>query len=80
MPGSRQEDFKRNNAFLYMTHIATPSKRTPALGVMKITMLLDLYLVMLNYYTLSWSDLCPRVQKIFKEIMHFHYMNHMTTG
>ena len=31
-----------------------------------------------HYYSLSLSELCPRVEKkIFKEIIHFHYMTYM---
>ena len=34
-----------------------------------------------HYYTLSLSDLCLEVEeKIFKEIMHFHYMTYMATA
>ena len=29
------------------------------------------------YYTLGLSDLCLGVKKIFKEIMHFHYLTYM---
>ena len=33
-----------------------------------------------NLYVHSLSDLCLRVKKkIFKEIMHFHYVTYMTT-
>ena len=51
-----------------------PSTRTPAPGVMKFTFLVD------PYYILGLSDLCLGVEKkIFKEIMHFHYMTYMAT-
>ena len=33
-----------------------------------------------HHYILSFSDLCLGVKKkIFKEIMHFHYMTYMAT-
>ena len=32
-----------------------------------------------HHYILSLSDLCLRVKKIFKRIMHFHFMTYMAT-
>ena len=79
MLGSREEDFKRNNAFsLYDLHGHALAQEplpwgheinnlgTPFLGH--------------HHYILSLSDLCLGVKKkTFKEIMHFHYMTYMTT-
>ena len=31
------------------------------------------------YHIISLSDLCPGVEKILKEIIHFHYMAYMAT-
>ena len=74
MPGSREEDFKRNNAFT----IYDLYGQTPAPGVMKLNFgrpFLGHY-----YYILSLSDICMGVEmKIFQEIMHFHYMTYMAT-
>ena len=51
--------------------MCTPIVRTPALGIMKFTIL------GYNYFILSLSDLCLGVEeKIFKEIMHFHCMTY----
>ena len=50
--------------------MATPNIRTPALGVMKFTILVDPSLVIITLY------LCLGVEKIFKKIMHFHYMTY----
>ena len=45
---------------------------------MKFTILVDPSFVIINI--LSLSDLCLGVEKkIFKEIMHFHYMTYMAT-
>ena len=59
-----------------MTYKVKPYIRTPAPGVMKFTIWVD---PSHHYYILSLSDLCTGVKKIFKEIMHFHYMTYMTT-
>ena len=57
-----------------MTYMATPYIRTPALGVMKFTILVD------PSYIHSLSDLCLKlVKKIFTGIMHFQYMTQMAT-
>ena len=86
-----------------MTYMATPNIRTPALGVMKLS--ISNYMTYMatplqktpcpggheshnfsrpflghHYYILRLSDLCLGVkEKIFKEIMHFHYMTYMAT-
>ena len=31
------------------------------------------------YYIINVSSLCPGVENILKEIMHFHYMTYMAT-
>lgn len=46
------------------------------------TTLLEIYnfcrhFLCLHYYTLSLSDLCLRVEKILKEITHFHFMTYL---
>ena len=72
MPGSREEDFERNNAF--SLHDIWPLRKNPSLGVMKVTILVD------HYYILILYDLSLGVEMtIFKEIMHFHYMTCMDT-
>ena len=53
---------------------------TLAAVVIKFTILVDPSLVIttIHYYTLSLSDPCLEVdEKIFKEIMHFHYVTDM---
>ena len=52
--------------------MATPNIRTPDLGVKKFTILVDPSFVIITL--LSLSDLCLGVEKIFKDIKHFHYM------
>ena len=50
---------------------------TPVLGVLKFTRLVDQYVGhhYYNKYILSLSHLCLGVEKkIFREIMHLHYM------
>ena len=56
----------------------SPSTRTPAMQVMKFT--ISRLFLGHHYYIHSLSDLCLWVQrKIFKEIMHYHYMTYMAT-
>ena len=54
MQQSREEDFKRKNAFslyeLYGYMHVLPSTRTPATGVMKFTILEDYSLVIITIY------------------------------
>ena len=70
MPGSREEDFKRNNVFPLYDHALAQEPLPP--GSWKLQFLGH------HYYTLSLSDLCLGVEKkIFKEIMHFYYMTYM---
>ena len=57
--------------------MATPNIRTPDLGVKKFTILVDPSFVIITL--LSLSDLCLGVEKIFKDIKHFHYMTYMAT-
>ena len=57
-----------------MTYMATPNIRNQALGVMKLTIFGKPFLVH-HYFIVSLSNLClGEEKKIFKEIMHFHYM------
>ena len=79
MPGSREEDFKRNNAFSrYGLYGHTLLQKTLNQGH-------EIYnfgrlFIGLHYYILSLYDLCLGVKmKIFKEIMHFYYMTYMAT-
>ena len=60
----------QNYAFSLYNHIwPHPITATPAPGVMKDTILAH------QYYIFSLSASCTGVKKkIFKEIMHFHYM------
>ena len=52
-----------------------PSTRIPASGIIKFEILVDPSL-----FTISLSELCPRVEKkIFKDIVHFHYTTYMAT-
>ena len=60
MPGSREEDFKRNNAFLLNDIWPRPSTRTPATGVMKCTIFVD---PGHHYCKLSLCEPCSRVEK-----------------
>ena len=53
--------------------MATPCIRTPCPGVMKVSFVRP-FIANHNY---SLSDLCLGVNKIFKEIMYFHYMTYM---
>ena len=58
MPENRENDFKRNNAFLLNDICA----RTPARGVMKSTIFVD---PGHHYYILSKCEPCPGVEKNF---------------
>ena len=70
MPGSREEDFIKNNAF---------SLYDLCPGGHEIYNFGRPFLCHHNYI-LSLSDLCLGVEKkIFKEIMHFHNMTYMAT-
>ena len=54
--------------------------RTPALGVMKITILeYPSFIIIYMHYALSLSESCPWEETIFKEIIHFYYMTYMST-
>ena len=78
MPGIREEHFKRNNAFSqYDLYGHAPAQEPLPLGGMKFTILVDPSLGH-HYYIFGLSDLCMEVEeKIFKEIMHFHYITYM---
>ena len=65
--------------FHYMTYMATPSHKNPCHGGHEIYNFGRPFLCYQNYI-LSLSDLCLGVEKkIFKEIMHFHYMTYKAT-
>ena len=64
--------------FHYMSDIDTPLHKNPCIGGYEIYNL-DLPFLGHYYFILSLSDLFLRVEKIFKEMMHFHYMTYMTT-
>ena len=76
MHGKREEVFIRNNAFsLYDLYERWPhpSTRTPALGVMQLTVFVDPSLHGHHYCTLSLSEPCPKAEKmIFLEIHQFY--------
>ena len=79
MPGNREEDFERKNAFLrYDLYGHDPAQEHLPQGSWNLQF----------YLTLPWSslpilclsDLCLGVEKkIFKEIMQIHYMINMAT-
>ena len=52
--------------------------RTPALGVMKFTIWVDLSFFIITIYK-SLSDPCLGIKKILKGIMHFYNMTYMAT-
>ena len=59
--------------------MATPQHKTPCPGVHEIYNFGRPFLGH-HYYILSLSDQCLGVEKkVFKEIMHFHYMTSLTT-
>ena len=65
--------------FHYMTHMATPQHKNPCPGGHEIYNFGGPFRGH-HYYILSLSNLCLGVEKkIFKEIMHFHYMTYMAT-
>ena len=59
--------------FHYITYMATPYNKNPCPGGHE-TYNFGRPFLGHPYNTLSLSDLCLRVEKIFKEIMQFHYM------
>ena len=62
-----------------MTYMAMPWHKNPCPGGHEIYNFGRPFLG-LHYYILSLSDLCLGVEKkIFKGIMHFHYMTYMAT-
>ena len=66
--------------FHYKTYMATPQHQNPCPGGHDSYNFGRPFLGHHYYYLLSLSDLCPRVKKkVFKEIMHFHYMTYMAT-
>ena len=65
--------------FHYMTYMATPQHKNPCPGGHEIYNFGRPFLGH-HYYVRSLSDLCLGVKKrIFKGIMHFHYMTYMAT-
>ena len=50
MPGSREEEFKKNNAFSLYNLYGHVLAQTPAPGVMKSTILVDLSVVIITIY------------------------------
>ena len=58
MPGKKEEDFKRKNAFSLYDLMATPLHKNPLTGGHKIY---DFSIPFLghHYYTLSMSEPCP---------------------
>ena len=79
MPEWKEEDSQRNNAFQYMTCMATPYHKNPCPGGNQIYNFGGPFILHHNC-TLGLSDLCLRVEKkILKEIMHFHYMTYMAS-
>ena len=79
MHGSREEDFKRNNAFsLYdlYGHTLAQEPKPRGHGIYNF----GRPFVRHYYYILSLSNLCMAAEKkILKEIMHFHYLTYMAT-
>ena len=62
-----------------MSYMATPYHKNPCTGGHEIYNFGRPFLDH-HYYILSLFDLCLGVEKkIFKEIMHFHYMTYMAT-
>ena len=71
--------FKKNNAVLLRTYMVTPKHKNPCPGSHKIDNFCRPILCH-HQYILSLSFLSLGVKtKIFKEIMHFHYMTYMAT-
>ena len=64
--------------FHYFTDMATLQHNNPCPGGHEIYNFNRPYLGH-HYYILSLFDLCLGVEKICKEIMHFHFMNYMDT-
>ena len=57
-----------------MTYISTSKHKNPCPGVMKFTIYVDPSLFIITIYLN-----CLGIEnKIFKEIMHFHYITYMT--
>ena len=78
MHGSREEDFKRNNAFSLYDLYGHALAQEPLPQVHEIYNFGRPFLGH-HYYILGLSDLCLEVEEIFKEIMQFHYMTYMAT-
>ena len=77
MPGSRK-DFKRNNALIFTLRLiwSCHSTRSPAPGVMKISILVDPSLVIITTYCVSDLYLGEE-KKNFKGIMQFHFKTYI---
>ena len=79
MPGSREGDFKRNNAFSLCDLYDHTLAQEPCPGDHEIYNFGRPVLSQYNFI-LGLSDQCLGVEKkMFKEIMHFHYMTYMAT-
>ena len=73
MPGSKEDDFYRNNALsLYDLYGHYLAHWTPAPGVMKVTILVDPSLVIITIYLVCLIYALGVEKKILKEIMHLY--------
>ena len=76
--GVEQTILKQIMHFHFMTYIATPKHKNPALGYE--IYIFDRPLLGHHYDKLGLFDLCQGVKKkIFTEIMHVHYMTYLAT-
>ena len=77
--GVEKKIFKEIMLFHLMTYMATPEHKNSCARGHEIYNFGRPFLGH-HYYIFGLSDLCLRVKKkIFKEIMHFHYMTYMAT-
>ena len=65
--------------FHYMTYMAMPQQRTPASLVLTFTIQVGRPILSNQTCILNLSVLCLGEEKIFKEIMNFHYKTNMDT-
>ena len=65
--------------FHYMTYMAKPQRKNPYPGVMKFTIWVDPFLVIITIYLVCLIYASEERRRFLKGIMYLHYMTYMVT-
>ena len=77
--GVEKKILKEIMHFHYIIYMNSTQHKNPCPGVMKFTILVDPSLVNITLYIVCLINNWEQRRKIFKAIMHFHYMTYMAT-